>query len=769
LAASAGDFLVRSDGNFRRRASSHNDDDDDEDDDDEDYFLEGIFFHRDDDGGAGGSNDLDTNSSHLDSMSGREHSLDGIHSREDSNSNNQNKDRGNDNNKNDEDNQILFQKMETFLCQFETLTEFYHTLQRLEEEGGSVADHDDDGYANHDVDNIVKDEDLEYVRLFFALDDEDEEEVKDVESDPENKNQSNIGNDNSKNDESKSRERLCHPSDFGTGDEGSFFSGKCGSGHETFSGEHDSVVEPAAGELAGFEGGIKAMEFSNYETNQTTVQNNTDSENGKAVASPPPKPPPLPLEQLMKILFQPGMKYRGKIQIPGLGQPRDDDATDNTTIEKGNNDYELIIEWNQSDPLGNQYLSARHHAYDDEQYVHLKVDIKPGGSVSSSITGNYDNEHKTIHIEYADGETVCKGFWNPHRFRFEGKVYQMMQANNKVYYSNAVSHIFTLYPCTANHRRGWGNSPRYRRRSDNDNDPTNSPNWRETMMQDLLSVDTRSIAAHRHRTNKLQMKLLLQFDDVDDAMELDPSAKRRMRLLLHSNAVPSPSALPTDRGVHIFQFFRRLRDMKWSLLISGTSLWGEYTCAEFRRRAALYDDTTFETREEKEEIITKWKEAGMDLSGAHELWNTWETAAKRAGILQFFGTSSRSISNMMYPFHVMSTRLYGNYDFLEHAYRRAEGRLPREDLKKFEIGPSIKKLDGDEGDVTMDEEGATCAICQELLFGKDLEEEKSTTTEDKTKEILYKLSCSHCFHSQCLRDWLHDNSSCPVCRFDLSG
>lgn len=766
LTAAAGDFLVRSDGTLRRQTSLHNDDDDDdEDDDEEDYFLEGIFFHRDDDGGAGGagdSNDLDTNSSHLDSMGGHEHSLDSIHSREGSNSNNQYSDRGNANNKSDEENQALFEKMESFLCRFETLTEFYHTLQRLEVEDESDTDHEEDDF--------VKDDDLEYVRLFFQLDDEDEEEMNDANlSNLENNNHSNIGNDNSKKNDSNSKKELCHPRDIFTGDEGSPLIGRCGSGHDKFSTEHDSAVKAAARESAGFGGGIQDMEFSEYVTNQTTLQNNTDTENGKAEISPPPIPPPLPLEQLMKILFRPGMKYCGKIQIPGLGQPRGDDATDNNTIEKENNDYELIIEWNQSDTLGNQYLSARHRAYDDEQYVHLRVDIKLDASLSSSTTGNNDIEHEAIHIEYADGETVCKGFWNPLRFRFEGKVYQMMQANNKVYYSNAVSHVFTLYPCTANHRRGWGNSRRYRRRSDDNNDPTNSPNWRETMMQDLLSVDTRSIAAHRHRTNKLQMELLLQFDDVDNAMELDPSAKRRMRLLLHSDAVPSPSALPNDRGVHIFHFFRRLRDMEWSLLISGTSLWGEYTCAEFRRRAALYDDTTFKTRGEKEEIIKKWKETGMDLSGAHELWNNWETAVKRAGLLQFFGTSSRSISSMMYPFHVMSTRLYGNYDFLEHAYRRAEGRLPREDLKKFEIASSFKDfLDGNEGEVTKGEEGATCAICQEFLFGEDLEEKRRTTTENKAKETLYKLACSHCFHSQCLSDWLHDNSSCPVCRYDVA-
>lgn len=51
-------------------------------------------------------------------------------------------------------------------------------------------------------------------------------------------------------------------------------------------------------------------------------------------------------------------------------------------------------------------------------------------------------------------------------------------------------------------------------------------------------------------------------------------------------------------------------------------------------------------------------------------------------------------------------------------------------------------------------EDASCSICLES-YSQD-------------KEIR-KTLCGHCFHSKCLKGWLHVNHTCPLCRQSLVG
>lgn len=49
-------------------------------------------------------------------------------------------------------------------------------------------------------------------------------------------------------------------------------------------------------------------------------------------------------------------------------------------------------------------------------------------------------------------------------------------------------------------------------------------------------------------------------------------------------------------------------------------------------------------------------------------------------------------------------------------------------------------------------EGAECAVCKELMvIGDNIQE----------------MPCKHLFHPDCLKPWLDEHNSCPICRFEL--
>jgi len=199
------------------------------------------------------------------------------------------------------------------------------------------------------------------------------------------------------------------------------------------------------------------------------------------------------------------------------------------------------------------------------------------------------------------------------------------------------------------------------------------------------------------------------------------------------------------------QILWRLRDVKWTKMLRESCIVaGERLCAEFRFRASLLDALKFETLQDRLGVLGKWKEEKMDLAGAHSSWESVEL-------------SMHSLFHMMNIFDSgmdlllrigVRQRLGASYECLEAAYRRAEARLPKDELAKFYYSPAEQQRLLDDCTV--------CTICQSPLLDADDSRQESTTGR------LYQLPCSHCFHEHCVQQWLHDHSFCPVCRCDLT-
>ncbi|KAG6595648.1 hypothetical protein SDJN03_12201, partial [Cucurbita argyrosperma subsp. sororia] len=60
------------------------------------------------------------------------------------------------------------------------------------------------------------------------------------------------------------------------------------------------------------------------------------------------------------------------------------------------------------------------------------------------------------------------------------------------------------------------------------------------------------------------------------------------------------------------------------------------------------------------------------------------------------------------------------------------------------------------------EEMGDCSICLEELNGNG-----NGNGEGKKREEVIRMQCGHVYHESCIFNWLHHNSSCPLCRAPL--
>jgi hypothetical protein len=280
--------------------------------------------------------------------------------------------------------------------------------------------------------------------------------------------------------------------------------------------------------------------------------------------------------------------------------------------------------------------------------------------------------------------------------------------------------------------------------------------------QDIISIDTRTIVAHRRRTHIALticfQNFLAMFQVVGGMTGNDIGALR----FAYENSEDDNTNILAQLNEKQ-RLFWRLRNVDWATLLEESCrVGGEKMCADFRYRAVLLDALLFETSHHKLAFVNNWKKAKMDLTSTHKEWDSRESLMN--GLTQMVYTFDKSLgreasmSQYRRIAHLtmnVKIRLRISYECLESAYRRAENRLTKEALAKFEIRHDLQQQGlGD----------TFCIICQSPLLVVD---DDNTLEDEEAGCCFYKLPCSHYFHQDCVQQWLHNHSSCPVCRHDL--
>lgn len=373
--------------------------------------------------------------------------------------------------------------------------------------------------------------------------------------------------------------------------------------------------------------------------------------------------------------------------------------------------------------------------------------------------------------------------------------------------SSPNQHVFSLSPCSHIHTRGINPVSLWRITNDfiswNEDCttsfklsvPLSSLNEDEVMaaekqkslLDEIASPDNLKVTLHRARTDALRRETLTKLVELGRIVDFAELARKRSNALrrekwrkrvqkytpkLPRNLMGSGRTTSSDaRDEKAFvekkkvQFYDHLASISWSDLLEESSLNAERVCAMFRRRAALLDSLTFESEDLKAQIMSDLRMNGLSLSNSHSEWDACIQSGRtialgwswfERGSWSCFGRSAVVGKRCVYLLFQIHQRLEANHDQLEKAYRKADGRLTLGQLDRISTNNNpIEAVDGEENE-------KLCGICQ-----CDVTELGGEGTGAAHDQAIYLL-CSHGFHEGCIREWLHNNSHCPICRMDLN-
>jgi len=321
------------------------------------------------------------------------------------------------------------------------------------------------------------------------------------------------------------------------------------------------------------------------------------------------------------------------------------------------------------------------------------------------------------------------------------------------------------------------------------NKPMITPGKRKVLLDEVRSHDNLKLVLHRARTETLRRETLLKLVDLGSVIDFAELARKRnvakrrekwrKRLRRYNPASLLPRRLPsrhrtTSKNPSVVskdnvekkkvQFFDQLASISWGDLLDEASVQAETTCAVFRRQTALLDNLKFESDEYKAQVMSDLRMNGLTLAKSHSEWDQCIQSGRtialgwswfERGSWSCFERSAVVGKRCVFLLFQMHSRLEANHKHLEKAYRGADDRLTNTQLEKIRTGFYAKNCAGG----AKNESDKLCGICQ-----CDMEEEGENGNDHNPSAC---LPCSHSFHWECIREWLHDHSQCPICRVDL--
>jgi len=385
---------------------------------------------------------------------------------------------------------------------------------------------------------------------------------------------------------------------------------------------------------------------------------------------------------------------------------------------------------------------------------------------------------------------------------------------------------FSMSPCTHLHPRGVTPTPLRTALSENlslllhttqsdiarrsivtSQDPTNTtspkeskrkslkPENKKELLYEIASHDNYKLVLHRSQTETLRRETLTKLVELGSVIDFAELARKRNvakrrekwrgRVRKYTPRLPRR---PLRRGrtsttggedydlskdnvqKKKVQFHDQLAVISWGDLLEEASIQAERTCAIFRRETALLDNLTFESDEYKAQLMSDLRTNGLTLAGSHSEWDQCIQMGRTValgwswferGSWSCFERSAVVGKRCVHLLFLMHSRLETNHKQLEMAYRGADARLTNMQLEKIkQVSHARSKHKTKDGEGAEDESGDLCGVCQ---CGMD--DEGESGNEDNPAIC---LPCSHSFHWECIREWLHNHSQCPICRVDLN-